>query len=63
LARGWAVLVVPACHGYIAQVIVWVASFPRSGNTLLRIVLHRLYGIGTSTVYDVDGVAKRLGKT
>ncbi|MBB2947410.1 hypothetical protein FB565_007178 [Actinoplanes lutulentus] len=41
--------------------IVWVASFPRSGNTFLRIVLHRLYGIRTSTVYDVDGVAARLG--
>lgn len=41
--------------------IVWLASFPRSGNTFLRIVLHRLYGIRTSTVYDVDGVAERLG--
>jgi hypothetical protein len=41
--------------------LVWVASFPRSGNTFLRIILHRLYGIRTSTVYDVDGVAERLG--
>ncbi|MCO8269790.1 sulfotransferase domain-containing protein [Actinoplanes sp. TRM 88003] len=41
--------------------LVWVASFPRSGNTFLRIVLHHLYGIRTSTVYDVDGVAERLG--
>ncbi len=41
---------------------MWVASFPRSGNTFLRIVLHRLYGVRTSTVYDVDGVAERLGK-
>jgi hypothetical protein len=42
--------------------LVWVASFPRSGNTFLRIILHRLYGIRTSTVYDVDGVAVRLGE-
>jgi hypothetical protein len=41
--------------------IVWVSSFPRSGNTFLRIVLHRLYGIRASVVYDVDGVAERLG--
>ncbi|MFY9932722.1 MAG: sulfotransferase domain-containing protein [Streptosporangiaceae bacterium] len=41
--------------------IVWVASFPRSGNTFLRIVLNRLYGVRTSVVYDVDGVAGRLG--
>jgi hypothetical protein len=42
-------------------VIVWVASFPRSGNTFLRIVLNRVYGVPTSVVYDVDGVAERLG--
>jgi len=41
--------------------LVWIASFPRSGNTLLRIVLHRLYGIRTSVIYDVDGVAERVG--
>jgi hypothetical protein len=41
--------------------LVWVASFPRSGNTFLRILLHRWYGVHTSTVYDVDGVAQRLG--
>jgi hypothetical protein len=46
---------------YGAWMIVWVASFPRSGNTFLRIVLHRLYGVRTSTIYDVDGVADRLG--
>jgi hypothetical protein len=43
-------------------VIVWVASFPRSGNTFLRIVLNRVYGVRTSVVYDVDGVAERLGQ-
>ncbi|MBM0274789.1 sulfotransferase domain-containing protein [Micromonospora tarensis] len=41
--------------------IVWVSSFPRSGNTFLRIALNRLYGVRTSVVYDVDGVAERLG--
>jgi len=43
-------------------VIVWLASFPRSGNTFLRILLDRLYGVKSSTVYDVDGVARRLGE-
>lgn len=41
--------------------IVWVASFPRSGNTFLRIVLHRHFGIETSVDYDLDGVAARIG--
>ena len=27
----------------------------------MRIVMHRLYGVRTSVVYDVDGVAQRLG--
>ena len=41
--------------------IVWIASFPRSGNTFLRIVMNRLYGVRTSVVYGFDGVADRLG--
>ena len=40
--------------------LVWVASYPRSGNTFLRIVMHQLYGVRTSTIYDFDGVAERL---
>jgi hypothetical protein len=27
--------------------IIWLASFPRSGNTFLRILLHHLYGLQT----------------
>lgn len=46
-----------------AEVIVWLASFPRSGNTFLRILLHRLYGVRSSVVYDIDGVAQRLGES
>lgn len=46
---------------YGARVIVWLASYPRSGNTFLRIVIHRLYGRGSTTVYPVDGVRERLG--
>jgi len=42
-------------------VLVWVASFPRSGNTFLRIVLHRRYAVPTSVIYDYDGVADRVG--
>lgn len=41
--------------------IVWLASYPRSGNTFFRIALHRLYRVPTYTVYDVDGVADRIG--
>lgn len=41
--------------------IVWVASYPRSGNTFFRIALNRLYGVPTYVVYDTDGVAERLG--
>jgi Sulfotransferase domain len=51
----------PVGSGYGPRVIVWVSSFPRSGNTYLRIVLKQLYGLQTAVVYDVDGVAERLG--
>jgi sulfotransferase family protein len=43
-------------------VIVWLASYPRSGNTFLRIVLNRLYGAPTYSIYDDDDpVAQRVG--
>jgi len=29
--------------------IVWLASYPRSGNTFVRILLHQLYGVPTYT--------------
>jgi hypothetical protein len=51
----------PSAFQYGDRVLVWVASFPRSGNTFLRIVLRRRYGVLTSVVYDHDGVAERVG--
>jgi hypothetical protein len=42
--------------------IVWLASFPRSGNTYLRIALNRMFGVRSSVAYDFDGVARRLGE-
>lgn len=42
--------------------IIWLASYPRSGNTFLRVVLHRHYGVPTYSVYDDDDpVAQRIG--
>jgi hypothetical protein len=32
--------------------IVWLASYPRSGNTFFRILLHRLHGFATHSVYS-----------
>lgn len=32
--------------------IVWLASWPRSGNTLLRIRLHQAFGLDTWSIYD-----------
>jgi hypothetical protein len=36
-------------------VIVWLASFPRSGNTLVRLLLLSLYGWQSSALYDESG--------
>ena len=32
--------------------ITWLASYPRSGNTLLRIILNEVFGLGTYSRYD-----------
>lgn len=43
--------------------IVWLASYPRSGNTYFRILLNHLYGIKTPTVYvGHDFTALEVGK-
>jgi len=35
-------------------VIVWLASYPRSGNTLLRLLCWRVFGIDSTAVYYTD---------
>lgn len=40
--------------------IVWLASYPRSGNTFFRLLLHCSYGINTYSVYR-DKVLHELG--
>lgn len=32
--------------------IVWLASYPRSGNTFFRIILNSMFGIKTYSIYD-----------
>jgi hypothetical protein len=35
--------------------VTWLASYPRSGNTLLRIVLNRCFGVSSQSIYaDVE---------
>lgn len=43
--------------------IVWLASYPRSGNTMFRMALHHLYGIETYSIYtDADIVGMGADK-
>ena len=32
--------------------LIWLASYPRSGNSLFRIILKELYGLYSATLYD-----------
>jgi hypothetical protein len=32
-------------------VLLWLASYPRSGNTFLRLVLKAVFGMGSYTAY------------
>jgi hypothetical protein len=36
----------------MAPVITWLASYPRSGNTLLRVILNRCFGLFSQSIYD-----------
>lgn len=38
--------------------IIWLASYPRSGNTFFRLLLNRLYGIQTHSIYADRQVGK-----
>jgi hypothetical protein len=40
--------------------LMWLASFPRSGNTFFRILLKELSGIETYSIHD-DPLAQRIG--
>ncbi len=35
--------------------IVWLASYPRSGNTFFRVILNSIFGIKTYSIYDDRG--------
>src|SRR5665213_4441239 len=35
-----------------AAPVTWLASYPRSGNTLLRIILNRCFGVSSQSIYD-----------
>lgn len=34
---------------------IWIASYPRSGNTYARIAIEAMYGVGTYSPYDEHG--------
>lgn len=36
--------------------IVWIASFPRSGNTLCRMILKDVFGLDSSSIYIEDNL-------
>lgn len=40
--------------------IIWLASYPRSGNTYYRLLLHHAAGFESATIYD-DSLMMRIG--
>jgi hypothetical protein len=45
-------------------VILWIASYPRSGNSFLRVVLKAAFGLPSDSLYaeksDVPGVMREV---
>jgi len=44
------------------RMIIWLASYPRSGNTFFRILINKLYGLKTYSIYD-DPLFSQIGAT
>ena len=40
--------------------LIWVASYPRSGNTLTRVVLRTVFGLGNHVVLTPDGLVEGM---
>jgi hypothetical protein len=46
--------------------IIWLASYPRSGNTYFRVLLNQYYGLETESIYEImqqspEIISKSLG--
>ena len=41
-------------RGHSAQGKIWIASYPRSGNTFLRCILYNCFGLPSTSVYPRD---------
>ena len=39
---------------YSKQKMIWLSSYPRSGNTLLRIILYQCFGLRSASIYPDD---------
>jgi hypothetical protein len=44
-------------RGQPNHVIIWLASYPRSGNTLLRMILKRCFGLDSYSIYGDEEFA------
>src|SRR3954451_9455561 len=44
----------------LALVLIWVASYPRSGNTLVRVVLRNVFGLGNHVVMTPDELVEGM---
>jgi hypothetical protein len=40
--------------------VIWLASYPRSGNTFFRVLLHRLFGFQTYSVYPIANETEHM---
>lgn len=67
--RGWNqrnALVLSAAIARDFALITWLASYPRSGNTLLRAILKQCFGLSSQSIYrdaelDMPGVREAVG--
>ena len=44
----------------LIPMVIWLASYPRSGNTFVRVLLHSLFGFETHSSYSVANDARNM---
>jgi hypothetical protein len=49
-------------HSYKPAMLIWLASYPRSGNTYLRLLIRSAFGLRTHTLYG-SGDRRSFGAT
>ncbi len=53
-SKAWSIKALKSDREQITNNLIWLASYPRSGNTMLRILLNHCFGLKSYSIHDND---------